>query len=131
MSTQDPRQEQLEEALAQALVAYTNLSTDGIDECVPRLIAAIPAAALPFMVVPSEGIDPALYTSAPDTLDSTRLDWLSEAVESGCVTSCFEMDGGIHLTIEGVGEEPKAYRNQDNLRTAIDAAKGEKKHGYV
>lgn len=57
-------QEGLEEALACALSEYTNLSTDGIDDCVPRLVATIPPKALPFTVVPTEGIDPALYELA-------------------------------------------------------------------
>jgi hypothetical protein len=67
-------QEGLEESLACALAEHTNLSTDGIDEWVPRLIAALPVAALPFTIVPTEGIDPALYTSAPLGALQTALD---------------------------------------------------------
>jgi hypothetical protein len=62
-------------------------------------------------------------------LDTARLDWLSEAVENGCVTSCFEVDGGVHLTLDEVGEDRTSYRNQDNLRAAIDAARAKNNGG--
>lgn len=55
--------------------------------------------------------------------DSARMDWLESAVENGHVGACFEIDGGVHLTLEGVGEEPKIYREQNSLRDAIDLAK--------
>lgn len=54
--------------------------------------------------------------------DVARLNLLETMVENGCVTMCFEMDGGVHLTLEGVGEEPEAYRNQNTIRDALDAA---------
>jgi hypothetical protein len=54
--------------------------------------------------------------------DTWRLDWLSNLVESACVTSCFELDGGIHLTIDEPSKESVAFRDRNNLREAIDAA---------
>lgn len=54
--------------------------------------------------------------------DAARLDWLNNVVEGSAVSSCFEVDGGVHLTIESVCGAVAAYRNKDNLRAAIDAA---------
>jgi hypothetical protein len=54
--------------------------------------------------------------------DAERLDFLEELVEEAYVGSCFELDGGIHLTIERPSSEPEAYRNCNDLREAIDKA---------
>jgi hypothetical protein len=51
--------------------------------------------------------------------DKARLDILETAVENGCVTMCFEMDGGVHLTLDGVGEAQEAYRNESSIRDAL------------
>lgn len=61
-------------------------------------------------------------SSAEGLTDTQRLDWLESAAENGCVTMCFEIDGGVHLTLDGVGEEQEAYRNQNSIRAGIDAA---------
>lgn len=54
--------------------------------------------------------------------DSDRINWLEAAAENGHVSMCFEMDGGVHLTLDGVGETQEAYRNKNTIREAIDAA---------
>lgn len=67
--------------------------------------------------------------------DQKRLDWLDNFVQhEGLAESCFELDGGVHLTIHPFGgrtEEGLAYRHKKDLRAAIDSArdaeaKGEK-----
>lgn len=55
-------------------------------------------------------------------IDSRRLDYLEKRIDTACVTTCWEMDGGIHLTIEEPGRPEEAYRNQTCLRLAIDNA---------
>lgn len=55
--------------------------------------------------------------------DKVRLDWMEEFIQTGVIETAFEMDGGIHLTLSTVGDhEEKAYREQNCLREAIDAA---------
>jgi hypothetical protein len=56
-------QEQFEEALACVLCEHTDISTDGIDEWVPRIIGYLPREVLPFEIAPTEGIDPAFYAA--------------------------------------------------------------------
>ena len=66
----------------------------------------------------------AVYTHPPADeqmkRDAERLDLLSELVEEAHVSSCFELDGGVHLTIEAPSSEPIAIREANNLRDAID-----------
>lgn len=52
--------------------------------------------------------------------DSQRLDWLQEQAEIGCVTMCFEIDGGFHVTLDPAGDEQKAAREVDTVRDGID-----------
>ena len=54
--------------------------------------------------------------------DAARLDELEALAESAYVGMCFEIDGGVHMTIEAPSSEPVAYRNQNNIRDALDAA---------
>jgi hypothetical protein len=53
--------------------------------------------------------------------DTKRMDAIEEAASNGCFTTCIEMDGGVHVTIEGIGDEPEAYREQNSVRDGIDA----------
>lgn len=64
-----------------------------------------------------------VLTAPEQPLDALRMDWLEAAAENGCVTMCLEMDGGVHLTLDGVGDPQEAYRNQNSIREAIDAAR--------
>lgn len=61
--------------------------------------------------------------------DTKRMDAIEEAASNGCFTTCIEMDGGVHVTIEGVGDEPEAYREQNTVRDGIDAMR--KKAGLL
>lgn len=51
--------------------------------------------------------------------DTELLDWLSEQVEGAHVSSCFELDGGVHLTIERPSMSGFAIRHANDLRHAI------------
>jgi hypothetical protein len=62
----------------------------------------------------------AITTPPEQGEDAARLDWLQVMAENGCVTMCFEMDGGVHVTLEGVGDEPEAARNVNSVREGID-----------
>lgn len=65
-----------------------------------------------------------LAATAPNSsVDSERMDWLEDAVSGGHVESAFEMDGGVHLTVCIVGDEPLEIREKNTLREAIDAAR--------
>ena len=59
----------------------------------------------------------------PDTARLNFLDGLVQQSVVSLVTSAFELDGGIHLTIERPSHEPEAYRYQPDLRTALDLAR--------
>lgn len=64
--------------------------------------------------------------------DTRRLDWLDNFVQhEGCFESCFELDGGVHITLSPVGgpENGIAYRDKNDIRCALDAAieEGEKR----
>lgn len=52
--------------------------------------------------------------------DAERIDHLEHLVSEAYVSACFEMDGGVHLTIERPSTNPEAYREKDTLRDAID-----------
>lgn len=54
--------------------------------------------------------------------DTERFDFLENLVTEACITSCFELDGGIHLTIDRPSKDPEVYRECNNLREAIDKA---------
>ena len=54
--------------------------------------------------------------------DWLRLDFLEGFVQEAHVESCFEMDGGVHLTIERPSSSAEAHCNKDTLRDAIDDA---------
>lgn len=59
--------------------------------------------------------------------DAERMDWLQEQAEKGCVSMCFEIDGGVHVTLDLVGEDQRAARNVNTVREGIDALRGEVK----
>jgi hypothetical protein len=54
--------------------------------------------------------------------DKARLDWLEAQVQSGVITSAFEFDGGVFLDVAPLGEPERSYREQNDLRSAIDVA---------
>lgn len=54
--------------------------------------------------------------------DAERIDHLEHLVSEAYVSACFEMDGGVHLTVERPSSSAEAYRNKDTLRDAIDDA---------
>lgn len=47
------------------------------------------------------------------------LDWLQDRAEEGCVTICFEIDGGLHVTLDPCGGEQRAARNVNSIRQGI------------
>ena len=51
--------------------------------------------------------------------DRQMLDWLQEQAERGCVTVCFEVDGGLHVTLDPVGDEQRAAREVASVRDGI------------
>lgn len=99
-----------------------------------QALAAAPAAP----AIPDSSRDPDDYQAGYDAgylagrkcpaipedvkRDAEMLDWLDETAQGACVTTCFEMDGGVHLTIEAPSVEPVGYRNQNSVRDAIAAA---------
>lgn len=58
--------------------------------------------------------------SGQGVTDAERIDHLQMMAENGFVSMCFEMDGGFHVTLEGVADEPEAARNVDSIRAGID-----------
>lgn len=56
---------------------------------------------------------------APLEEDRARIAWIEEAVQVGILTSCFDLDGGIHVTYERPGEEMLAERNRGTFREAV------------
>lgn len=52
--------------------------------------------------------------------DAARLNKLEELALDGVVSLGVELDGGVHLTIELVGEEGRAFREKNTIRDAID-----------
>lgn len=119
------------------LIAYQNPSTttgamrshlkmSGWDDCWPDWAAAahkdahLTKAGAQLWIRHLLALEGAAPTApAPDTL---RMDWVEMAASNGCLSMCFEIDGGVHVTLEGVGEEPEVYRNQDTIRAGIDKA---------
>lgn len=71
----------------------------------------------------------AAHFDAAASEDTKRMNAIEEAASNGCLTTCFEMDGGVHVTLEGVGDEPEAYREQNSVRDGIDAMR--KKAGLL
>ena len=51
--------------------------------------------------------------------DKQMIDWLQAQAEAGCVTMCFDLDGGVHVTLDPVGCEQRAAREADTVRDAI------------
>lgn len=47
------------------------------------------------------------------------LDWLQQRAQEGCVTMCFEIDGGVHVTLDPMGGEQRAAREVDTVRDGI------------
>lgn len=62
---------------------------------------------------------PVNTTTPPDFTEQAMLDWLQDKAEEGHVSMCFEVDGGIHVTLEALGGERRAVRNADTIRDAI------------
>lgn len=54
--------------------------------------------------------------------DWQRLDILESLVEEAHVSACFDIEGGVNLTIERPSQAPEVHRNQESFRDAIDAA---------
>ena len=54
--------------------------------------------------------------------DAERIDHLEHLVSEAYVSACFEIDGGVHLTIERPSSTAEAHRHKDTLRDAIDDA---------
>lgn len=67
-----------------------------------------------------------VYLSPVSPDDAALLDWLEDTVQGAHVSMCFELDGGVHLTIEAPSSEPVAYRERNTIREAITAAIKEK-----
>jgi hypothetical protein len=38
---------------------------------------------------------------------------------TGCLDTCFEIDGGIHATFSSPGDEPIVFRDRNNLREVL------------
>lgn len=53
--------------------------------------------------------------------DQRRVDWIEKAILSGVLSSCFELDGGIHVTLDRPGEISVAERERNTFRDAIDS----------
>ncbi|MBC8741855.1 hypothetical protein F6X40_35495 [Paraburkholderia sp. UCT31] len=54
--------------------------------------------------------------------DTKRLDLLEAAAQTGVITMGLELDGGIHLELAYIGEQPQQYRERNSVRDALDAA---------
>lgn len=67
-----------------------------------------------------------VYLGQACAADTELLDWLEDTVQGAHVSMCFELDGGVHLTIEAPSSEPVAYRERNTIREAITAAIKEK-----
>jgi hypothetical protein len=52
--------------------------------------------------------------------DKLRMEWLEAKADEGCVTMCFELDGGVHVTLDPLGGEQTAARNALSVREGID-----------
>lgn len=52
--------------------------------------------------------------------DRVRLDHLQALAERGVVSMCFEVDGGFHVTHDGVGTPQMAARNVNDVRAGLD-----------
>jgi hypothetical protein len=59
--------------------------------------------------------------------DTALLDWLQVQAENGVVSMCFEMDGGVHVTLDPVGEDQRAARNVETIRDGIQQLMKESK----
>lgn len=55
--------------------------------------------------------------------DRARMDWLEDQIQRGVITTAFEMDGGVFLDVAPIGEAELSFREQNDLRSAIDAAR--------
>lgn len=96
--------------------------------------------------IPAESLDPeppyvihadqlqAIAESARDQIgialkagqeDAARIEWLDEIAAFSIIAIAFEIDGGVHLTIESPGIEAYAAREQSSVRAAIDTARKE------
>lgn len=51
--------------------------------------------------------------------DTQMLDWIQEQAEGGCVIMCFEVDGGVHVTLNRPGSDQQSARNVSTFRDGI------------
>jgi hypothetical protein len=52
--------------------------------------------------------------------DTEIVNWIEEFIQTGVITTAFELDGGIHLTVATVGNDKEiAYREQNSFREAV------------
>jgi hypothetical protein len=58
----------------------------------------------------------------PLPLDTQRMNKLEELAEGAFVGMCFEIDGGVHMTVEAPSVEAVAYRHRNSIRHALDDA---------
>jgi len=74
-----------------------------------------------------KGISLSLKQSAQG--DKVRMDWLEAQAAAGHISICFELDGGVHVTLDPVGEVQRAARNVASIREGIDALAASKADG--
>lgn len=46
--------------------------------------------------------------------------WLQSRAEEGCVTMCFELEGGVHVTLDPCGGEQSSAREVNDVREGIE-----------
>lgn len=63
---------------------------------------------------------PPIASQEVEVTDKERLDHLQVMADNGCVSMCFEVGGGFHVTLDGIGGEPEAARNVESIRAGID-----------
>ncbi|GGA00140.1 hypothetical protein [Dyella caseinilytica] len=66
-----------------------------------------------------EALTPFLEDSGSD---SDRMKWLSDMTDVSVITACFDIDGGVFLTIEQPSREAVFISTSNHLREAIDKA---------
>lgn len=53
-------------------------------------------------------------------MDREIVDWIENFIETGVLTTAFELDGGIHVTLATVGDtEERALRERNTFREAM------------
>jgi hypothetical protein len=54
--------------------------------------------------------------------DEHRLDWIENFIQSGMLTTAFDMDGSIYLAVQPLGRAEHFFRERNSLREALDEA---------